>query len=117
MPAAYSNDLRIRVINAHKGNMAPGAIVGTFGVARTTVYNWLTRYGKTGSVKPTRRKRFGRERIVGNPGRFRAIVDAEPGITQARLAEAYGGISSSTAGRTLARLGYTRKKKLYVRGT
>ena len=47
MSAAYSDDLRIRVITAHEKGIKPMVIVGTFGVARTTVYNWVTRYGKT----------------------------------------------------------------------
>ena len=47
--------------------------------------------------------------------RFSAIINNEPGITQAQLAKKYSDISPSTVARTLKRLGYTRKKSFIYR--
>lgn len=46
---AYSQDLRDRVISAYtEGNQKPAKIAETFKVCVDTVYNWLSRFKKTG---------------------------------------------------------------------
>jgi len=118
MPAAYTTDLRERVIKAHlEEKMKIVNISRLFNLSRNTIGNWLQLYRQTDSVKPRKALRKGFPPKVQDLERFKKIIDAEPGITLARLAATYGGISPSTATRTLRRLGYTRKKNLYMQET
>lgn len=114
MPAPLSLDLRRRIVEAAKTRSQPTVAV-QFSVARATVQRFvaLARQGNV-AAKP---HGGGQARLLGDE--HHALVAAwlaeNPSLTQAeiagRLRERGVAVSRQTTGRTLARMGYTRKKK------
>lgn len=118
MPAAYSVDLRKRVLAAYKaGERTYEELAALFGVGRATVDRWIQLYRKTGSLTP-------RAHGGGTPPRIDeageqeliTILEASPDLTLEETAQRYFErrgvrVPIPTLHRTLGRLGLTRKKK------
>jgi transposase len=113
-----SNDLRKRVVAARmEDGQSMGEIAERFRIPKGTVQNILERYRDARTVEPKPQ----------NPGRKSAIRGAalrkleqqvlrRPDATLAELRESCGlQVSLVTVHHTLRRLGFTRKKSLYVR--
>ena len=119
---AYSLDLRERIVAAVVAGEAQSAVARRFGVAVATVGNYLRLRRATGSLAP--RPRPGGQPEIGR-ARYPALlaqVRADPDATLAQhcgtWAEAEGQVVSvSTMGRTIARLGWTHKKKRSARSS
>jgi transposase len=113
----YGIDLRARIVEAHRnGEGSVRELAEQFAVAPNTVQNYLTRYRTTGSVVP-RPHGGGVGPTINERGqeRLRALVKATPDATEDELADAlvrrhHIVVSGSTVGRTLRRMGMTRKK-------
>lgn len=114
---AYSLDLRERIVAAVAAGEAHPAVARRFGVAVATVGNYLRLRRETGALAP--RPRPGGQPEIG-PARYQALLAqlrADPDATLAQhcatWAEAQGQVVSvSTMDRTIARLGWTRKKNV-----
>lgn len=113
---AYSQDLRERVIRALDQGMSQREAARIFGVSEPSVKRYLKLRRETGSLAP--------KKIPGRPKRkigplldgLRSQLEAHPDATleeHCRLWEAETGtkVSSSTMGRAIERLEWTRKKK------
>lgn len=115
-----SPDLRQRIVNARiQDGLSMGQIADRFRVPRGTVQNILERYRDAGTIEPR----------PANPGR-RAAFEGEalrrleqdvllhPDATLTELRERSGVRASVVAvHNALKRLGFTRKKKRYVRAS
>lgn len=112
---AYSADLRERVVVAADAGEPHAAVARRFGVAVSTIGNYLRLRRATGGLAP--RPRPGGVPDIP-PGRYpalRAQLEAAPDATLAQhcatWAEAQGQVVGvSTMDRTIARLGWTVKK-------
>lgn len=85
-----------------------------FGVGIATVNRWIALYRQTGSVDP--RPRGGGQPLRADDQVVREIVEARSDATRQEIAKEHKkrtGIALSVAsiGRSLMRLGYTRKKR------
>jgi len=113
-----SLDLRQRIVTARtRDGLSMGQIAERFCVPRGTVQNILERYREAGTIEPR----------PANPGRHAAFegealsrleqdVLARPDATLAELLARSGVPASHVAvHNALRRLGFTRKKKRYVR--
>jgi transposase len=117
MPRAYSGDLRRRVVAAAvEGGQSRDAVARRFAVGRSTVYRWVETAQKEGrlAAKPMR---GGPEPTIRGEAEatLRRLVGAENHRTLAEhrdrlAAEAGVRVHPWTLGRTLKRLGLTRKK-------
>lgn len=118
----YGLDLRTRIVEAHQdGEGSVRELAERFAVAPNTVQNYLNLQRATGSVAP---RPHG-----GGPGpaidargqeQLRALLQEMPDATEDELADALVRrhrivVSGSTVGRTLRRMGITRKKKRFMR--
>ena len=115
----YSVDLRERVIAAFDlGEMTDEEVAELFRVGEATVHRWKRLKRETGSLVP-RPPRGG-----GMPPRVlpehhelvRTMVSEEPDLTIFELASEYHRrtarrVSPAAMGRTLRKLGFTRKKR------
>ena len=116
---AYSVDLRQRILAAIDHGMPRQQVVTTFGVSLATIKRLLTRRRDLGDLTPT-----------SPPGRHRSIPAAQHAALWAQL-EAHRdatlethtqvwnaaqgtAVSRWTLGRAIKRLGWTRKKRLWV---
>ncbi len=119
---AYSLDLRARIVAAVEAGEAHPVVAQRFGVAVATIGNYLRLRRATGGLAP--RPRPGAPLEIG-PAQYpalRAQLQADPDATLARhcatWAEGQGQVVSvSTMGRTIARLGWTHKKKRSARSS
>lgn len=114
---AASLDLRRRAVEAYdRGEGSLAAIAARFAVGRASLVRWRALRRGTGTLDP-RPSTGGTPYAVTEAGRdlLRAWIADDPSMPQHELADrlvAAGqpAVSQQTVGRTLARMGYTRKK-------
>ena len=75
MAKAYSNDLRLRCVEAMLGGEPASKVAERFGVAKSSVIKWHQRYRATGSVSPG--KMGGHRKFVL---RRKTAVDLRPSL-------------------------------------
>jgi transposase len=110
--AAYSLDLRKRVVRACDSGMAPAAVAARFEVSVAWVDRLLQRRRETGSIAPRKQTKF-RGRALSNDDEVRlvALITVRPDATLAELQHALPTRAAlSTLWRTIDRLGLTVKK-------
>src|SRR3954471_23972461 len=111
MAAAYSMDLRERVLNAWEASGDADAIAATFRVSRAWVHRLAQRHRETGSIAPRPQTKFRARVLAGQDERLAAWVTATPDATLAELREALPTTAAlSTLWLALDRLGLTVKK-------
>ena len=110
--AAYSLDLRERVVRACDSGTAVAAVAARFDVSLAWVYRVIQRRRETGSIEPRKQTKF-RSRALSSTEEVRlvALITARPDATLAELQRALPTRAAlSTLWRTIDRLGLTVKK-------
>ena len=111
MAAAYSIDLRERVLKAWETSGDADAVAATFGVCRAWVHRLAQRHRENGSIAPRKQTKFRSRVLAGQEERLKALVNAMPDATLAELREALPTTAAlSTLWLELDRLGLTFKK-------
>lgn len=112
MPRAYSVDLRERSLAAMASGRSVAEVARIFGVSRSSLHRWRLQLAQTGSVIPGhssgRRRRLSTEQEQMVAAQVAATPDAT--LDELRAASPVA-ISRATMGRTVQRLGLTRKKR------
>jgi transposase len=106
----YSLDFRKRVLVSVKSGMTKLAICELFNICKQTLYNWIKLEESQGHLKPNTGFQKGHSHGIKDLGIFRKFVDLHPDYTQEEMAKHFE-VSSSTIGRTLQKIGYSRKKE------
>ncbi len=115
MPTAYSDDLRQKVITAIDRGEKKSHVSRMFNISRDTIDRWLKRRDTTGSVEATMGYQRGHSHRIQDWEEFRAFAKKYGDKTQAEMAQLWSGqMSERTMSRALARIGWTRKKRLMV---
>lgn len=112
-----SNDLRRRVVAARiEHGQSMGQIAERFRIPKGTVQNILERYRDAGTIAPKPQNAGRKPAISGRAlRRLERRVLRQPDATLAELRERCGlRVSVVTVHNTLKKLGFTRKKSLYV---
>ena len=116
---AYSLDLRKRVLAALERGMEVDEAVSTFQVGRSTIFRWQAQQRTTGTLMA--RTSPGRTRLIaeGAEAGLRAQLEQQPDATLAQHVAAWSdtdhpSVSVATMARAIARVGWTRKKRLLV---
>ena len=107
----YSMDLRVRVINACESGMKLIKVAETFNVGRSTIRNLRKIKKERGSLEPIINYQKGHSHGITDYNAFRAYVDSNPDKSQEEIGE-YFGVGSSTIGRTMQKINYSRKKRV-----
>ena len=109
--AAYSMDLRTRVLQDWDEQMRAEAIAAKYRVSRAWVHRLVQRRRETGEIGPRRQTRFRALALAGQEDRLRALINAKPDQTLAELKAALPTSATlATIWRTLERLDLTFKK-------
>jgi transposase len=109
--AAYSLDLRKRVVPACDSGMSAAAVATRFDVSLAWVYRLMQRRRETGSIEPRKQTKFRGRVLKGQEDRLAALITARPDATLAELREALRTSAAlSTLWREIDRLGLTVKK-------
>jgi transposase len=109
--AAYSMDLRTRVLADRDAGLGSEEVAAKFRVSRSWVNRLVQRRRATGEVGPRPQTVFKKQAFAGQEDRLRALVDAQPDRTLAELRETlHSAASLSSVWRALDRLQLTVKK-------
>ena len=110
--AAFSMDLRTRVVRALDSGLRPEAVATRFEVSRAWVYRLAQRRRDTGSIAPRKQMKFRRRALTSDEEhRLVALITVRPDATLAELQHALPTRAAlSTLWRTIDRLGLTIKK-------
>jgi transposase len=112
MPAAYSDDLREKVVAAIDRGERKSHVSQMFNLSRDTIDRWLQRRQTTGSVKAAQGYQQGHSHRVKDWQEFRAFAQTHGDRTQAEMAQLWQEpISQRSMARALARIDWTRKKR------
>lgn len=113
MAAAYSEDLREKVIAAIDRGEKKSQVSRMFSISRDTIDRWLQRRHSTGTLKATSGYQQGHSHRISDWDEFGAFAHKYGDKTQAQMAQLWPGkMSKRTMARALARIGWTRKKRL-----
>jgi transposase len=110
--AAYSLDLRKRVLRAWDSGMDAESVAAKYEVSRAWVHRLVQRRRETGSIEPRKQSKFrGRVLSPQQEDRLGVLITARPDATLAELREALPTTAAlTTLWRTIGRLGFTVKK-------
>ena len=111
MAAAYSLDLRKRVIQDSDAGLTSKDLAARYHVSRAWVDALKQRRRETGSIAPHKQTKFRRRVLEGHEDRLRALVTAQPDATLAELRDALRTSAAlATIWRELNQLDLTVKK-------
>jgi transposase len=115
MTSPYSYDLRAKVLQAIDEGMTKSQASRVFSISRNTINLWLKRREETGDYKAKDKYQKGYQPKIANLEEFREFARLHGQKTQAEMAQAWNGeISARTIGKALKKIGFTRKKNLWV---
>jgi transposase len=115
MPAPYSKDLREKVMAALDRGEKKSHVSRMFNISRDTIDRWLNRRETKGSVQAVQGYQRGHSHRIKDWEEFRAFAQQYGDKTPAEMAQLWlGEMSERTMSRALARIGWTRKKRLMV---
>lgn len=116
MANPYSYDLRKKVIEAIElDGMKRCEASVAFNISRNTINTWFQRRAETGDFYPKVRQKQEKRQKITNWEKFEAFVKENGDKTQAEMAELWEGkISERTICRALKKIGFTRKKNLWL---
>ncbi|HLM78568.1 MAG TPA: transposase [Rubrobacteraceae bacterium] len=116
---AYSEDLRRKIVEAVQRGMGQSEAACSFGVSVSSVKRYIGALRKGGSLRP--KKHPGSRPKIDEPGRrlLEYHVEEKPALSlleRCRFLEQTTGVrvSESTMSRLLRRLGFSRKKGVWV---
>ena len=111
MAAAYSMDLRVRVMRDADAGLSSKALAARYHVSRAWVDALKHRRRETGAVAPRVQTKFRARVLAGQEARLVALITARPDATLAELRDALPTTAGlATLWRTIGRLGFTVKK-------
>jgi transposase len=117
MAAAYSMDLRSRVLKDADAGLSSKELAERYHVSRAWVDALKQRRRETGVFAPRRQMKFRRRVLAGQEARLAALVAARPDATLAELRDALPTAAGlSTLWRALDQLQLTVKKNRPRRG-
>ncbi len=115
MPAPYSYDLRHKVMSALSEGMTKTQVSRVFQISRNTIDIWLKKREKTGSYEAEQGYQRGYQSKITDLEEFKEFALKNGSLTQKEMAEAWKeDISDRTIGKALKKIGYTRKKNLWL---
>jgi transposase len=117
MAAAYSMDLRARVIRDADGGLTSRELAARYHVSRAWVDALKQRRRETGSIAPYKQTKFRRRVLAGQEDRLRALVNAQPDATLELREALRTSAALATIWRELNQLDLTVKKNRTRRRT
>jgi transposase len=109
--AAYSMDLRTRVLRDSDAGLPSKEVAVKYSVSRAWVDRVKQRRRETGEIAPRKQTKFRHSVLAGKEERLVGLITARPDATLVELREALPTTAAlSTVWRTITRLGFTVKK-------
>lgn len=113
MPKAYSRDLREKAIAAIDRGVPKHEVITLFNISRDSLDRWLKRRAETGEFEAVQGYQRGHSHRIVDWEAFGTFVKRHGDKTQEELAQLWHDpVRSCANSRALARIGFTRKKRL-----
>ncbi|MET0155200.1 MAG: IS630 transposase-related protein [Rickettsiales bacterium] len=110
MPKAYSEDLRIRSVEAYRAGVSADEVADRFDISRDCVYRWNKILQETGELKPL--YKAGDRSKIADDEKFQKFAEERAHCTLSEMASGWETeLSIHAISRKLKKLGITRKKK------
>lgn len=114
MAAAYSYDLRLKVMKYLASGKSIKETSKVYGIHRKTIMDWRKLKQVSGDVKAREGYQKGSRIIIRDIVQFKAYIDANNSKSSIELAKGWiQAVCASTIVNTLRRLGYTYKKSFH----
>jgi transposase len=111
MAAAYSMDLRERVMKDADAGLASKELAARYHVSRAWVDALKQRQRESGSIAPRKQTKFRRRVLDGQDDRLKTLILAQPDATLAELRDALKiSVGLATIWRAINQLGVTFKE-------
>jgi len=111
MAAAYSMDLRERVIKDAEAGLSSKELAARYHVSRAWVDALKQRHRETNSIAPLKQTKFRGRVLEGKDERLKALLAAQPDATLTELRDALETSAGlATVWRAVNRMDFTRKK-------
>jgi transposase len=107
MPAAYSVDLREKVIKYLEQNNSKKSASKLFNIGESTIQRWISQYKKQGHIKP-RKRLYAFRRI--DPEELKKFLDENPDLFLFEIAQHFS-VTLQAIFYACKRLKITRKKR------
>ena len=115
MSSPYSYDLRAKVLQAIDEGMSQTQASRVFKLSRNTINLWLKRREETGDYQAKVGYQKGYRPLIADLDKFKEFAHQQGRKTQTEMAQAWSEkISARTIGKALKKIGFTRKKNLWV---
>jgi transposase len=115
MAKAYSQDFRKKVLESIElDGLKKQEASELFHISRNTINLWFQRRAETGDIQVKATSREGKSGKITDWDKFKRFVQENQDRTQEEMAELWGNISNRTICRGLKKIGFTRKKNLWV---
>jgi transposase len=111
MAKAYSEDLRIRVIQNYLVGQPKIDIIAIFKISMDTLNRWIRLYSTTGSIQSQPRTKYRTRKFSDDA--LTNYINANPSVTIAAMAR-YFSVKSASVYARLKLLGITYKKKTFL---
>ncbi len=109
--AAYSMDLRERVLADFDGGMTKAALSRKYRVSTRWIYKLEKQRERTGDIAPRHGKGGPKPKLAGHTERLLELIEEQPDASLRELRDRLGvSVSIGTIWNTLRRLGVTFKK-------
>ena len=117
MPKTYSMDFRLKVLDAIDEGQKKSQVSRTFNISRNTIDLWVKQRETTGSVAPRTYAQRGPEPKINDLEAFRQFATENGHLTHQQMAQQWPEpVSRRTIGNALTRIGFTRKKNVWLPG-
>ncbi len=117
MAIPLSIDLRKRVIAAIELGLSRKEAAKTFQITESVISKWHSLKTKTGSLEAKKNYQKGHSHKITNEEEFKKFVLANRNDSLRALAEKHGSASDTTIGRAMKKIGFTKKKDIWVQRT
>lgn len=115
MPAPYSDDFREKALAAVDRGEKKTQVCRILQISRNTLDLWLKARQERGTFKAKRNYKRGPQPKIKDLEEFRKFAQEHGGETQKQMAQKWSEkISPITIGKALKRIGFTRKKNLWI---
>lgn len=116
MANAYSEYLRVRALDLIGRGVSISRVSLILKISRPTLYRWKQQLEKIGSTTPKKSLPPPQPSKIRDWDKFKEFVDSHVDKTQKELAQLWGNVSHHTISRGFKKIGYTRKKNLWLSG-
>jgi transposase len=116
MATAYSYDLRVRAISLIDSGIKKTSVAKMLNICRSTLYDWLKLAKEKNDLHAKENWQVGYGHKITDLKAFKEFVDENNNLTLDQMEEKLGNVDRSSIGRAMKKIGYVKKKDIWLHG-